>query len=116
MRRVSSRGSRRLVIGIIVGLTMLGGAAFAAILTRGDQSPKMPEASGAPGNYNSGHRVVSRGLMSAQAVAQVLADFAGTPVRNIIVRSPKLRDTAYTCQLNRQHCPLSLSLFLNHMN
>jgi hypothetical protein len=34
----------------------------------------------------------SRGLTITQAVAQVLADFAGTPVRNITVRSLKLRD------------------------
>jgi hypothetical protein len=92
VHRDSTRRSRRLVIVIMVSVTLGGVVAFSAILTRGNQSPQMPQASGAPGDYNSGHRVVGRGLTSAQAVAQVLADFAGTPVRNITVGSPKLRD------------------------
>jgi hypothetical protein len=92
MHRDISRRSRRLVIGILVFVTMAGGVAFASILKRGNQSPQLPQPSGAPGNYNSEHRVIGRGLTSAQAVAQVLADFAGTPVRNITVGSAKLRD------------------------
>ncbi|HUW78347.1 MAG TPA: hypothetical protein VMV52_06315 [Candidatus Nanopelagicaceae bacterium] len=82
MGRDGSPRGRRLVIGIIVSLTMFGGIAFASILTRGNQSPQMSQPSGAP----------DKELTVTQAVARVLADFAGTPVRNIKVGSPKPRD------------------------
>lgn len=80
---------RRFVIVIGVSATMLaGGVGFASILNQGNQSPQLPQPTGAPGDYSSGHLGAGRGLTSAQAVAQVLAGLAGTPVQTITVGSP----------------------------
>ena len=65
-----------------------GGVAFSSMLNQGNQSPQMPQPSGAPADYSAGHHAVGRGLASVQAAAQVLAGLAGTPVQKITVGNP----------------------------
>lgn len=89
MSRNSFHGRGRLVIGIAVTLTLVSGAAFAATLNGGSQSPQMPQSVGSAGNYSSGHFAAGRGLTSAEAVTQALAGFAGTSVQKITVGSAK---------------------------
>ncbi len=93
MRTYSSPRRRMLVIGSIVSLTMFGGTAFASIPTLGNQNPQTPHKSVAHGKQNFRHGVTSHGLTVTQAVAKVLVDFAETPVRKIIVRTPKAKDS-----------------------
>lgn len=90
MSRNSFRSRGRLVAGIAVSLTLVGGAAFASILNGGNQSPQMPQPAGPAGNYSSGHFVTGQGLTGAQAMARVLAGFAGTPVRKITIGGAKV--------------------------
>lgn len=67
---------------------LAGGVGVASILNPGNQSPQLPQPTGAPGDYSSGHLGAGRGLTSAQATVQVLAGLAGTPVQRITVSSP----------------------------